>query len=265
MTIYLDLFFFINFIINAMLIKLSCPYRKISFLRITASAFFGTAYACMCLIMQKGFLYSLPVKLFTVVLMCMITIFPSDLKMLLKHSLMFVIISVVMCGCINTLLNICGFYGDIHTASNLSDKILFVACVVAFTAIKFLTDFSKKQLLTDSCRIKITYNNRSVTFYGICDTGNSLTDPITGYPVIMVDIKYLKKLFSRDLNANSLCEFVDAKDFKVIPYKTISQKGLIYGFSPHSIEINENKQVKAIVAAAPININYPALANPILF
>ena len=94
------------------------------------------------------------------------------------------------------------------------------------------------------------------------DTGNTLRDPISDMPVLVINEGVLKGLFSPSVTQNNLCEFVNPEDFRIIPYKTISDSGITYGFIPDKL-LYENKEIKnTIVAVAPSPISSDALISP---
>ena len=94
------------------------------------------------------------------------------------------------------------------------------------------------------------------------DTGNALKDPVSDMPVLVIDEKVLKSLFSPSVTRNNLCEFVQPEDFRIIPYKTISNSGITYGFIPHGLLIEDKIIKDTIIAVSPSPINTDALINP---
>ena len=94
------------------------------------------------------------------------------------------------------------------------------------------------------------------------DTGNALKDPISDMPALVIDEKVLKALFSPSVTRNNLCEFVEPEDFRIIPYKTISNSGITYGFIPHKLLIEDKVIKDTIIAVSPAPINTDALINP---
>ena len=74
----------------------------------------------------------------------------------------------------------------------------------------------------------------------LIDTGNSLREPLTGYPVAVLSKargNEISKEVGEELTGR-LC---------LIPYKTVGGKGLLYGFRPDAISVGNMKISKVII------------------
>ena len=105
--------------------------------------------------------------------------------------------------------------------------------------------------------VEIVINNRSCIVKSILDTGNLLVDPITSFPVVIVEEKIIRKIISEDI-IKSLLESLHGNNIdkipegirtrcKFIPFSSIGRKnGMIIGIKPDYIKVfeEENEIIK---------------------
>ena len=258
MTVYIDLFFIIN--LCADYIILSIPREKSSVLRKLLGASFGAVYSCFYFFKSAQFLFFLPIKLLVLFFMCTITVYPCSRKRLLNYYFYTLMSSCFVCGIIYCSKNFCKIPLNIP----LSELFLAFGLSSGYIITIICSKHFKSKSVTNEHSITIYYNNKSVTAYGICDTGNSLFEPTNGYPVIICDISVLKHLISTHITPLNLCEFVQPEKFRVIPYNTVSSSGIMYGFIPDKIIINNTEITDVVIAPAQKNLGEDVLLNPLV-
>ena len=156
-----------------------------------------------------------------------------------------------------TSILFCGIFYASPLLLNITDipwiLLIFASFFVTISAYTKIKD----KLYSTKCKIKIDYNKKSVTIYAMIDTGNALRDPVSDMPVLVIDEKILKALFSESVTRNNLCEFVEPEDFRIIPYKTISNSGITYGFIPQKLLIEDKVIKDTIIETYPNTIVAP--------
>ena len=80
------------------------------------------------------------------------------------------------------------------------------------------------------------------------DTGNTLKEPFSGNPVIVTDYKFIKYIIPAELanyfNKNTETESLKKlKNFRFIPYNTISGNGLLPAFKPDKIKVLNSNSI----------------------
>lgn len=254
MTIYIDVLFFINLISDFLILSLcDNSYSKKSIIKKICASGIGSLYACLFVFDFTNTIYSLSGKIIVSLIMCIISFCPVSPKIFFKNYLSFIAISMMFSGVFYTLNSFFIF--------EISD-IMWIFCICSsFFICKYLFSKIKSELYSTDCKIKIKYKDKSVSFSGMIDSGNALTEPTTLKPVLVIDESILKKLFSQSATNNNLCEFVDSKDFRAIPYKTISSSGVTFGFVPDKLIVNGKDIKNTVVAVAPSPIESGALIN----
>ena len=112
-------------------------------------------------------------------------------------------------------------------------------------------------------------NNNYCEFYGKIDTGNTLCEPFSQCPVMVVNEDAVKNIaeeeFSKLLDINTTENTIKHK-YRVVPFTSVGGSGLLPAFSPSEVYINNTfcKQ-KIYVAVCKNNILYgeiKAMVNP---
>lgn len=260
MTIYIDLFFMINFITDLIIVTLMCGTIQTNIFRRVIAALFGSLYACLYFSTLPEYFFSLPARLAVLAGMCAICFVPCRIKELIRYYFKALFISVFFSGAV---LSVKAAISD-TTSNEISDLVLTAGFCAGYLMLKYTITTIKKHRPENEYKITVYHNNKKIILTGICDSGNSLCDPLSGLPVIIADFNVIKKLFSGISSPQELCEFSAPKDFKAIPYKTIGSTGIVYGFIPNKIINGYGVQIKAIIAAAPIKLSTDMLYNPML-
>lgn len=260
MIIYIDLLFLINFTVDIIILSVVCLSYKVHILRRISAALTGSLYACLFVTDMPKIIFSFPVRLIVLIIMCTICFAPCRIKQLVSKSFLALTVSFFFCGIIYTLQ---GLFNIPHQ-ENISDFLLAGGICAGYFSARLLISILKRSTSAEENCITVFYNNRQATLHGIYDSGNSLLDPISKTPVIIADVQALSHLFPGIKCPEDLCELVDPKDFKTVPYKTISDSGIVFGFLPTKIILNKHTAVNAIIAAAPNKLESDILINPLL-
>ena len=260
MTVYIDLFFMVNFITDMIIVTLMCGRKRTNIIRRIVSAVTGSLYACLYFTELSRYFFALPAKLAVLAAMCAICLVPCRIKEVIEKFFRALFISVLLSGAVFTA----GIAVGNTAGEQISELLLAAGIWVGYLLLKLTSAAIKKHRPENEYKITIYHNNKKITLTGICDSGNSLRDSISGLPVIIVDFSAIKKLFPGIRSPRELCEFAEPKDFKVISYKTIDSSGIAYGFVPQRLMNGSGVEIKAIIAAAPIKIETDMLYNPML-
>jgi Sporulation factor SpoIIGA. len=117
---------------------------------------------------------------------------------------------------------------------------------------------SKKNLESDIIHVvHININNIKKDVKAILDTGNTLHDPLSSYPVVIVEYSALKDLLPEGVknlfdrgNIDDIFKIPKVVDddrwlkrFRLVPYNSIgTDSGMMVGFIPDNLIIDDNKK-----------------------
>ena len=274
-TIYLDIIFLENLIMNSIILYSTAIILKIKtkFIRILLSSIIGSIYAIVLYITEIKIYASIISKIILSIIMVYVAYNPQNVKKLWKQILIFYLTSFIFGGVSLYLIYVIKpqdvliqngmFIGEYVL------KVIMLAAIVAFVIIKFSikiikTKFSPKDMY---CKIKFSLNNKIVETTAMIDTGNLVKEPITNTPVIIVESSLLYDIIPKEiLNnlENILCgdlseipkEIEDKyiSRLRCIPYTSLGkQNGMLVGIKIDKIEI-ENEDYKKITDNVIIGI-----------
>lgn len=133
--------------------------------------------------------------------------------------------------------------------------------------------------------LKIAFGNGTTELSALVDTGNSLYDPLTNSPVVVVEFSAIKNILpmeiqsifdeSKENDLDSVTKIVSdsrwLSRFRLIPFTSLGKEnGMLIGFRPDYIEVGENTEKKGVTdviigiynRALSKNNNYNALLSP---
>lgn len=265
MTLYIDLVFLENVIMNYIIIFSTGTICKVNMkqIRILLASTLGAIYAIMLYIFKFNVYSNQITKIILTVCMVYIAFNSKSFKILMKQLIIFYLTSFCFGGaayyllyCVNPNLikTINGvFVGTYPIKIAILGAILgFFIINVSFKIIK--SKLSKSDIIYN---IDIFYKNKKSNIKAILDTGNLLTDPITNIPVLIVEAQKLENIIPKNvLNnmqqifINDVFENVD-EDIKsrcsIIPFSSLGKKnGMMIGFRPDfiKIHIDESEEIR---------------------
>ncbi len=263
-TIYIDILFIVNFIINYLLLFVTANIATLplSRARLLLSAALGALYASFSFLPYFSFLTLFPIKLFFAFIMVFVSF---GKKRILKTYLIFFAVSFAFAG-VSLLASFLAPRAFSHISGgvyyiHLSLPTLLISSLLAYFLlhIAFLRRGSDNKKI---CRVVIRNGDAEISLQALADTGNSLRNKKTNGRIVISDFQSLRPLFS-DCDAKILEEhrekgFFLALDklsepsrFGLIPYKTVGVPfSLLLTFSPDEIFIDDTLIKNAVCAVS---------------
>ncbi|MBQ8255223.1 MAG: sigma-E processing peptidase SpoIIGA [Clostridia bacterium] len=276
-TLYADILFLINFTMDflTLFVTASILHRKPSLSRLCISSAIGGIYGVAAVFMQGILIINIFINLAVSYLMCLI-VFP---KRTLPCYALFYGTGCLLGGAMTaffTFMN--GVNTDSTESAPLPGKIplgwmAVSAAVIGVAAIAGGRMTRKKQSLRP-CRLAVLSHNGSFVFDAMTDTGNLLTDPMSGKPVILLERKALISLLpsalvpifeNADPNALQDADPTLITSVRLIPSTSVGGDKLLFAYLPKKITV-ENAEVSALIAMGDENGygEYAALVPEIL-
>ena len=273
MTCYIDLLWAVNFGMDAlitaltgMILKKSIPPKRL---------FAGSAissFAAVIFILSapdagiNSYIYSIASLLPAV----FISFRPSDIYSFLKQFFFLYLTSFLLGGFIYSLMLSRDFYTFPQSEVYSIKPILifaFIFSALVFSAGKLLTAYISDRNLC--CEVKVYFMGKTASGTGFIDTGNFLTDPLTGKPVIAANVHCVIGLFPEQMindliNSKSPTDtekaFSDCNlehKFRIIPYIAFGEKTkYMAGFVSDFTEIVPAKGKTIVIQNLTIGITH---------
>ena len=214
MTVYLDLVMILNFLVDFLL--LMGTNRLAGFPaapgRGALAALFGSVYAAFCLLPGFRFLGNF---LWRCVSLCMIALIAFGFRRdAVKRGGVFLLLSLALGG-----MALC------FTRQNFAALALGAAGVWLLCRVSFGDGAVGREYVP----VTLTYGGKNVSFTALRDTGNTLRDPITGEPVLVVSGEVAQQLTGlTQMQLFSPLETMAARPLpglRLIPYHAVGSKG----------------------------------------
>ena len=250
MTIYLDIVFLENFLMNYIILFGTGFVQKISInnKRIIISNVAGALYAIISYLKIIPAYNTIFIKVLVSIIMIYIAYNPHSIKSLLKSLLLFYLITFVTGGCSLALLYLISpqkiVLKDGVLIGMYPIKISLIAGGLGFLTIQCAFKTNKRKLNKKDliCKLKIKICGKTISTKAFVDSGNSLKDPLTSKPVIIVEKKILREVIDIYMNKKEGGDF--KLGIRLIPYKSIGkQNGILMGVTPDSVEITYDNEL----------------------
>ncbi len=280
MEYYVEYIFAENFLIDFILLYITGNLIKIKIIykRLIIAALIGAIYVILIAYIQKPFMANFIVKISVSVLMIMVAYDTKGILKNIKVILCFYIVTLVMVGAVFALYSI--------TNNRVTVNIILISIFMGFALLKFLFyEIKLRKEKNNYIRtVTIEVNEKIKSFRAFIDTGNELIDPMSGKPVIVVNIEILESILGEDVTKEIL-EFYknEGKNYenifleknyklklRVIRYNTISNKNeLMICIIPDNITISGNDKnitkADAVIGIYPQKINQKEDYDALLF
>lgn len=272
MTVYIDVVFLENLILNVIILYATSLIAKMNLkiIRTLISASIGSIYAIMYYIFQIGLYSNIIFKFILSVIMIYVAFNPKEFKTLLKVLILFYLTSFVFGGASLSVIYLVnaqriniqnGMIIGKYTMNTILTGIIiaFIVIVIAFKIIK--SKISKNDLF---CDIRFKINNKEIKTKAMLDTGNLLKEPITNIPVVVVEHKLLYDVIPNEIldNIENILggDLEDISDevksdyiskLKVIPFTSLGkQNGILLGIKADELiveEMNGEKKIDKVI------------------
>lgn len=258
--VYVDVLFLTNLAVNYLLLVASGKLSgcTVKHGRLLLSALAGALYAVTPLYVQLEVAYSLPARFLFGLLMVLAAYPGVKGTRFLGLLASFYLCSAVAAGTALALVEttpVGAGFGRAPGAVTEALQVRWWKVVLALGSISIYPVLSRMGHLrlgkgSPSVQVQLTVCGRTVSVPGIVDTGNTLRDPATGWPVVVVDWDCLREVLPRELSPfflsiwDKIPHDLSRSDLStrlgLIPFRNVSgHKGILPAFRPDSVLIKD--------------------------
>ena len=263
--VYGDVLFIINFSMDFLSLYLAgkIMHFRMSAWRVILGASLGAPYGVCSLLFDLGAFFNHLITLLVMLLMCAVSFRYGSVRSFAATGALFCGISMLIGGIMTAAFTALGKYqtyieigGSIHTI--YGDLPLWLFAVLA--ALSALLTWGIGRLIRRkrgmrSCELKIGFGEADTDFVCLVDSGNLLSEPVSGTPVVFVKSEYAR--FLPDDILLAMTDGVASLDIKtvgrlrLIPAGTVSGERLVIAAVPDRCYLRcggEYEPKKALVA-----------------
>lgn len=260
-TLYIDVYFLINFTVDILALYFSASFSKISTTvpRLIISALIGGMYAVMGILLIENSLLMYPTSLFFLVMMVLITAKGVGTYRRIKYAIAFLFFQIIIGGLV--YYGYCALDGLMLTekidglnSENRSLLILSLLVLLSIGVLKLIISLFGNTRSEKCVKIIIKYNGRENITEAFVDSGNLAVDPLDKTPVMIVTVSEGEKIFGDDSKFRNSLESVDysvKKRLRAIPVSYGGNNKILYGIKPDSAyAVSRKKRVKISIVIA---------------
>ena len=248
MTVYADEAFIINAAADYILLLTSARIcdAEVKRLRLGAAAILGGLYGA------AGYIAPLrhPLAILAAGVLVSLIAFGGE-KKLMRLTLVFFAVSAAFGGGAAALMQLTG--GRMELTSLTA---VFIVCFIVMTLI-----FRRAARCEGAVsELSISFRGRGICVKALHDTGNSLSDPISGKRVAVISLDDSLRLFGsekpiiselRSIGAAEVMRRLADSRFRLVPYSAVGVKsGLMLAFLPDEVTVDGKKQ-NIIIGLSP--------------
>lgn len=248
MTIYLDIVFLENTLMNYIILYATgfIQKRKMKNFKLIISSILGAGYAVISYLKIIPIYSTLFMKILLSIIMIYVAFNNQNIKQICKNLLLFYLTSFVIGGCALALLYLVSpqnvSFENGVLVGTYPMKMTLIAGAVGFLIIQYSFSMNKRQMkLKDLlCDLEIMVNKQKVKMKGYIDSGNTLKDPISQKPVIIVENAVMEKI----IDTKNLIGGDENLKIRLIPFKSIGkQNGMLVGIKPNYVQIKQGENI----------------------
>ena len=222
-TIYIDVIFLENFLMNYLLlygVKRYCSY-KVKWWSLPLASVIGTLYVFAAIIIDTPSIISLFMKFLISIVMVSIAFNQRKFKKLVRSLILFYMVAFIISGSILAVFYLFKFDFQIVNGAYILRGVkswhLITGSFIANLFIKLAFDTLEKyhEINNNVVMLKIILQDKSCELKALVDTGNSLCDPITHEGVLIVYIKSVLDILPIELRKSFSIFDKKAKHFDI--------------------------------------------------
>lgn len=251
-VIYADVLITVNFIVNYFLLRACSAISGHGFRtwRLIVASLIGGLFSIVIFFDNISVPLNILMKSVLFLSMVLTAFGVKNIKSFFKDCASFALVNFGFAGimfavCTSVVPN-AAIYKNGIVYFDISLVTLTVSAIICYCVLSIISRFTKSKVPQKSIyEIKIYYNNKNINGKALFDSGNTLCDCFSGRPVIIAENEFVNTLFPGD-------DLTSLRNFRLIPYSTISNGGALPAFMADKVEIyikNKWIEIKEIYIA----------------
>ena len=268
-VIYVDTLFLLNALVDYLLLLASARLagEPLSRPRFLLGAALGGLYAAGIFLPGLGFLARPPCRLAAAAVMVLAAFWNS--RRLLRQTVIFFALSCALGGGVLAVgllggrgLSLRG--GVLYSGMDLTILLLSAAGCYALLTLALRGAARHTGPGGELLTVRLTLGARSLALTALADTGNTLSDPVTGRPVVVAEGEALEGLLPAGLRPDladpaGWLEGLEGpwqRRFRLVPYRAVGvERGLLLALRLDKVQVGEADWGPALAALSPTPVS----------
>ena len=265
-TVYIDVLIGVNIYINYFLLLMTAfiLHERVRRTRLCLAALIGALGCCVIFLDLPYFFLGVLIKTALAAVMVLTAFGFSRLRLFFFRTVILTAVTFTLAGLMIAVKNLFSTtfisvrYFSVYL--DVSPLFLIFTTVVCYLLMTLVARISaRRNTGALNCRVKIEHNGKSAEAIAFLDTGNRLTEPFSGFPVLIADRKSVAAVIPDEFDTET------SAGVRLIPYSSLGGDGLLRAFLPDSVTVStKEKSVTAtnVYVAVTDRKDNAALINP---
>ncbi len=266
MTVYGDVLFFINFSINLLILYATGKIGRVTVknARLLFGSALGALYAVLMFFPRLSFGYSMVAKFLFSLFVIAVTFNLSGFRLYIKTVGIFYLVTVCLGGGVMAIFYFTNAGAKLGAVVkngilyfSLPMSVLLSAVALSYIGVHLGWRFLGRRLGKSELyrKIGIVLGDREVWIDALLDTGNALTEPFSGAPVIVAEYQRLLSILPPSISEaykegkEPMVEAIQDESLRgrlrLIPFTSLGREhGMLLGFCPDKVQVLENESLR---------------------
>jgi stage II sporulation protein GA (sporulation sigma-E factor processing peptidase) len=220
--------FLVNFLLDALTIAATIRHRvRLRPARILAASALGALAASYLAVAGAGSVFRVAFALLIAPVMVRVAAGRTGLRTLLGLSAALISVSAFMAGIMGSL-------------SGISFWASLIACASSAVVAGMALGLRRRSLDTWEAWIELHYRGMRMRFRALVDTGNHLTEPLSGLPVMLVSRDAIWKALPDSFSPGNALETLP-RGFRLVSYGGVGGAGELGCFMPDELTVDTGR------------------------
>ena len=255
-TLYIDVYFFINFTVDILALYFSAVFYKVptTIFRLLFAAFIGALYAVFGVLLIDSTFLMYPISVLFLIVMVLIMTRGSGIYRKIKYGISFLIFQILIGGLVYYGYSTLDRFVEVNEfiQSNDENKKLLVLSLIILMSIgvlKLIILLFGNTRCERNVKIIVDYGGRENDILAFVDSGNLAVDPFDKTPVMFVGASLANKIFGSEIDLIDNPENISyglKKRLRIIPINSGGVNKIVYGIKPDSVRVVTEKKQESI-------------------
>lgn len=249
--IYADSLFFLNFVIDYLLLLAtgricSLPLRR---WRLALSAAVGGIYAVAAVLWPQ--LAGLPMVKLAFGAGLVGLAFGRE-RLFLRRLLVFFVVSAAFGGAVHAACSLAGLSAVGRVYIPVSLRVLVLSFALCYAGLTLVFSGSDKRAARQLCRVDVKLEDKSVSFPALHDSGNELIDPVSGRAVLVAEAAAIAPLFPAGavLDGDPVAAVGSCRGLRLLSCESVGGNSLLLCFTPDKVTVDGIKRELCVAVSA---------------
>ena len=266
MTVYADVLFLINLVVNYLVLYLTGKIGRLSprGWRLWMGAAVGALYAVLMFFPRLSFGYSTLAKFLFSLFVIALTFPVGGVRLYFKTVGIFYLVTFCFGGSVMALFyftNLGAKLGAVVKNGilyfHLPWKVLLCAVFLSYVILRIGWSIFQNRLTKTAMlrKVGIVLDGKEVWMNALLDTGNSLCEPLSGAPVIVAEYETLRPILppawmevyaeGEEPSLENITDTSIRRRLRLIPFSSLGKEhGMLIGFCPDRAHLLENETIR---------------------